>query len=234
MALVAHIATLRASVPFMAFQDGFRTSHEINKPSVPSYEALAQLIPWDEVNNYRRRGLHPNRPHARQQGQFADTFFQNAEAGNLYHEAVPSIVQQTMDDVGAITGRYYKIFDYVGHPEAENVIVSMGSSCNVIHEVITKEMKENPSRKLGVVKVHLFRPWDSVAFLESLPSSVKTISVLDRTKESGSREPLFLDVASTAQTASVPVTVLGGRYGLGQKDITPGMVMSIYKNAEQE
>merc|ERR1719199_473250 len=109
----------------------------------------------------------------------------------------------------------------------------MGSSNNVIAEVLKDELQKDPSRKLGQVKVHLFRPWDSVAFLESLPSTVKTISVLDRTKESGSREPLFLDVASTAQTAQVPVTVLGGRYGLGQKDLTPGMVLSVFANAQQ-
>jgi len=230
MALCAHIATLKASVPFIAFQDGFRTSHEISKPAVPSYDSMSQLMPWEDVTAYRRRGLHPNRPHARQQGQFSDTFFQNAEAGNLYYEAVPQIVQQTMDDIGSITGRYYKIFDYVGHPEAEHVIVSMGSACNVINEVINIQK----DRKIGQVKVHLFRPWDSVAFLESLPSTVKTITVLDRTKESGSREPLFLDVASTAQTASVPVTVLGGRYGLGQKDLTPGGVMSIFANGDSK
>jgi homodimeric pyruvate:ferredoxin (flavodoxin) oxidoreductase len=230
MALCAHVATLKSSVPFVCFQDGFRTSHEISKPAVLSYDAMSQLVPWDDLAAYRRRGLHPERPHARQQGQFSDTFFQNAEAGNLYYESVPQIVQATLDDIGKITGRYYKIFDYNGHAEADNIIVSMGSSCNVVQEVIAQETKKG--RKVGQVKVHLFRPWDSVAFLESLPSSVKTISVLDRTKESGSREPLFLDVASTAQTAGVPVQILGGRYGLGQKDLTPGMVLSIFENAE--
>merc|ERR1719506_1633823 len=124
--------------------------------------------------------------------------------------------RQHLMTLALITGRYYKIFDYNGHPQAENVIVSMGSSCNVIDEVIRDE--SNKGRKIGQIKVHLYRPWDGVAFLESLPNTVKTISVLDRTKESGAREPLFLDVASTAQTAQVPVQVLGGRYGLGQKD----------------
>jgi homodimeric pyruvate:ferredoxin (flavodoxin) oxidoreductase len=232
MALCAHVSTLKSSVPFVAFQDGFRTSHEISKPEVFSYEAMAQLVPWEELTAFRQRGLHPNHPHARQQGQFSDTFFQNAEASNLYYEAVPGIVQNTLDDIARITGRHYQIFQYAGHPEAEHVIVSMGSSCNVINEVVTQEVKNG--RKIGQVKVHLFRPWDAVRFLESLPSTVKTVSVLDRTKESGSREPLFLDVASTMQTAGVPVTTIGGRYGLGQKDITPGMVMSIYANGELE
>jgi pyruvate-ferredoxin/flavodoxin oxidoreductase len=232
MALCAHVSTLKSSVPFVAFQDGFRTSHEISKPEVLSYEAMAQLVPWEELTAFRQRGLHPNHPHARQQGQFSDTFFQNAEASNLYYEAVPGIVQNTFDDIARITGRHYQIFQYAGHPEAEHVIVSMGSSCNVINEVVTQEVKNG--RKIGQVKVHLFRPWDAVRFLESLPSTVKTVSVLDRTKESGSREPLFLDVASTMQTAGVPVTTIGGRYGLGQKDITPGMVMSIYANGELE
>ncbi|CAK0893148.1 unnamed protein product, partial [Prorocentrum cordatum] len=185
---------------------------------------MAQLVPWEDIHKYRRRGLHPNRPHARQQGQFSDTFFQNAEASNLYYDAVPGIVQSTLDDIGAITGRYYKIFDYKGHPKAEHVIVSMGSSCNVINEVV----------KVGQVNVHLFRPWDSTSFINSLPPTVKTVTVLDRTKESGSREPLFLDVASTMQTAQVPVTVLGGRYGLGQKDLTPGMVLSVFENSRKE
>ncbi|CAK0884488.1 unnamed protein product [Prorocentrum cordatum] len=233
MSLAAHVATLKSSVPFVCFQDdGFRTSHEINKPEVIPYEAMAQLVPWEDIHKYRRRGLHPNRPHARQQGQFSDTFFQNAEASNLYYDAVPGIVQSTLDDIGAITGRYYKIFDYKGHPEAEHVIVSMGSSCNVINEVVKVEQEKGV--KVGQVNVHLFRPWDSTSFINSLPPTVKTVTVLDRTKESGSREPLFLDVASTMQTAQVPVTVLGGRYGLGQKDLTPGMVLAVFENSRKE
>ena len=230
MALVSHIATLKSSVPFMNFFDGFRTSHEINKIDIIPYEAMEQFIPWKELNEFRQRGLNPNHPHSRQLGQFSDSFFQNSEALNKYYDAVPSIVQSTMDDVSKVIGREYKTMQYVGHPQAEYVVVSMGSGCSTIEEL----MKHDKNEKYGMIKIHLYRPWDASTFLKLLPSSAKKIAVLDRTKEQTSLgEPLFLDVAATLQTAGITTKIVGGRYGLGSKEFTPAMARAVFENIKQ-
>ena len=230
MALVSHIATLRSSVPFMNFFDGFRTSHEINKISIIPYESMEQLIPWKELNEFRRRGLNPNHPHSRQVGQFSDSFFQNSEALNKFYDDVPGIVQSTMDDVAKVIGRQYNTMQYVGNPNAEYVIVSMGSSCATIEEI----MKFDSNEKYGLIKIHLYRPWDASTFLSLLPKSAKKVAVLDRTKEQTSLgEPLFLDVCATLQTVGNSIKVVGGRYGLGSKEFTPGMARAVFQNLKQ-
>ena len=230
MALVSHIATLRSSVPFMNFFDGFRTSHEINKISIIPYESMEQLVPWAELKAFRQRGLNPNHPHSRQMGQFSDSFFQNSEALNTYYDAVPGIVQSTMDDVAKVIGRNYKIMEYVGHPEAEYVVVSMGSGCSTIDEL----MRHDSHEKYGMIKIHLYRPWDAKTFLSLLPPTAKKIAVLDRTKEQTSLgEPLFLDVAATLQTVGNSIKVVGGRYGLGSKEFTPAMARAVFENLKQ-
>lgn len=231
MALVSHIATLRSSIPFMNFFDGFRTSHEINKISIIPYESMEELIPWKELNEFRRRGLNPNHPHSRQVGQFSDSFFQNSEALNKFYDDVPGIVQSTMNDVSRVIGRQYNTMQYVGHPEAEYVVVSMGSSCATIEEL----MKFDKNEKYGLIKIHLYRPWDAKAFLNLLPRSAKKVAVLDRTKEQTSLgEPLFLDVCATLQTVGNSIKVVGGRYGLGSKEFTPSMARAVFDNLKQK
>ena len=227
MALISHIATLRSSVPFMNFFDGFRTSHEINKINIIPYEAMEQFIPWKELSEFRQRGLNPNHPHSRQAGQFSDAFFQNSEALNTFYDNVPAIVQQTMDDVAPVIGRAYKTMQYVGHPDAEYVVVAMGSGCSTIEELMKFDSKE----KFGMIKIHLYRPWDASTFLNLIPKSCKKLGVLDRTKEQTALgEPLFLDVCATLQTVGNNIKVVGGRYGLGSKEFTPGMARAVFDN----
>ena len=229
MGLVSHISSLKTSVPFMNFFDGFRTSHEINKVKIIPYEAMEQLVPWNELSAYRRRGLNPNHPHSRQLGQFSDTFFQNSEALNKYYDNVPSTVQGVMDDVGHITGRHYKLMQYVGHPQAEYVTVIMGSGASTVEEVLQHDNARG--EKYGLIKIHLYRPWDPDAFMAALPHSVKRIAVLDRTKEQTALgEPLFLDVTATLQTVGSTIKVVGGRYGLGSKEFTPAMARAVFEN----
>jgi homodimeric pyruvate:ferredoxin (flavodoxin) oxidoreductase len=231
MALVSHISTLKTSVPFMNFFDGFRTSHEISKPAIIPYEAMQQLVPWGDLQAFRDRGLNPNKPHSRQLGQFADTFFQNAEAGNKYYDQTPQVVQEVMNDVAFITGRNYELFVYKGHPQAEHLIVSMGSGCCVVDEYLQSEFARD--KKYGTIHVKLFRPWDARSFLDKIPRSVKTITVLDRTKENGSvGEPLYQDVATSLIGLNTPIKVYGGRYGLGSREFTPGMVAAVFDNAQ--
>ena len=230
MALVSHIATLRSSVPFMNFFDGFRTSHEINKINIIPYESMEQFIPWNELSAFRKRGLNPNHPHSRQLGQFSDSFFQNSEALNTFYDKIPEIVQSTMDDVSQAIGRSYRSMQYVGHHDAEYVVVSMGSGCATIEELMRYDSKE----KYGMIKIHLYRPWDAAAFLELIPKSAKKLIVLDRTKEQTSLgEPLFLDVCATLQTVGNSIKVIGGRYGLGSKEFTPAMVRAVFDNAKK-
>ncbi|EER08083.1 pyruvate:ferredoxin oxidoreductase, putative, partial [Perkinsus marinus ATCC 50983] len=232
MALVAHIATLRSSVPFVNFFDGFRTSHEINKINIIPYEAMDQLVPWPELAAYRSRGLNPNKPHSRGLGQFADTFFQNSEAVNKYYDSTPGIVQNVMDEVAQVTGRHYKNFFYYGHPQAEYVTVIMGSGSSTMEETVN--YMNARGEKVGIVRVHLYRPWDAKAFVSSLPPSVKRLAVLDRTKEQTAiGEPLFLDVAATLQSIGSTLKVIGGRYGLGSKEFTPAMAEAVFENLKQ-
>ena len=229
MALVAHLATLKASVPFLHFFDGFRTSHEIQKIDEIAYEDMAKLMPWDKVEAFRARALNPDHPHLGGTAQNPDIYFQGREAANKYYLATPDIVEEVMDQVSALTGRPHKPFDYVGAPDAETVIIAMGSGCDVITETVNKlnEMGE----KVGLVSVHLYRPFDSKRLADAIPQTVKKIAVLDRTKESGSLgEPLYLDVVAALAEQGRNIAVVGGRYGLGSKEFTPTHVKAVFDN----
>ena len=229
MALVAHLSALDASVPFCHFFDGFRTSHEVQKIETIDYEDIRKLVPWDKVEEFRANAMNPEHPHIRGTAQNPDIFFQNREASNLYYDAVPGIVLENMKKVAAITGRKYRLFDYVGHPEADRVIISMGSSCEVIQETVN--YLNERGQRVGLVKVHLFRPFSAEHLLQAIPATATTITVLDRTKEPGSLgEPLYQDVCTAFMEKGEAPTIVGGRYGLGSKDFTPGMAKAVFDN----
>ena len=221
MALVAHLAALESSVPFLHFFDGFRTSHEIQKIDAIDYEDIAKIVPWDKVNAFRARALNPDHPHQAGTAQNPDIYFQNREAANKQYLATPAIVEECMKKVESITGRKYNLFDYAGAPDAEEIIVCMGSGCETIDEAV--EALNAQGKKYGVIKVHLFRPFASEKFLAAIPATAKKIAVLDRTKEPGSLgEPLYQDVVTVLREAGCcGVKVVGGRYGLGSKEFTP-------------
>ncbi len=234
LALVAHLSTLKSKVPFLHFFDGFRTSHEVSKIEAIDYEDMKKLVDMKDIEDFRKRALNPDHPVQKGTAQNSDTYFQNRETANKYYEEVPAIVQKMMDKVSALTGRSYHLFDYVGAPDAENVIVIMGSGAEAIEETIAKMNKEG--HKVGVLKVRLYRPFYAKAFVKALPKTVKNIAVLDRTKEPGSLgEPLYLDVvAALAELGKKKIKVYGGRYGLGSKEFNPSMVYAVYKNLESD
>jgi pyruvate-ferredoxin/flavodoxin oxidoreductase len=225
LACIAHAATLRARVPFMHFFDGFRTSHEVAKMEQLTDDDLRFMIDDSLVAAHRRRGLTPDHPVLRGTAQNPDVFFQAREACNRFYLACPDIVAETMERFATLTGRRYGLFDYVGHPEAERVIVMMGSGAETAHETI--EYLAQREEKVGLLKVRLFRPFSIEAFVAALPSTVTSIAVMDRTKEPGGvGEPLYLDVVAALQESGRNMRVLGGRYGLGSKEFTPAMVKS--------
>ncbi len=234
-ALISHAATLAARVPFMHFFDGFRTSHEVQKVELLSDEDLQELIPFESILAHRQRCLTPDKPVLRGTAQNPDVYFQSREGANPYYNVCADIVQKTMDKFGERTGRYYKLYEYHGAPNAERVIVIMGSGCETVHETV--DYLNNQGEKVGVIKVRLFRPFDVARFIEALPNSVKSIAVLDRTKEAGSAgEPLYLDVVTAIYEGWKKTTfpkIVGGRYGLSSKEFTPAMVKSIFDNLSQ-
>lgn len=234
LAIVAHIAAIRGSVPVLHFFDGWRTSNEIATIDVASFDELAPLLPRREIAEFRRRAMNPEHPDLRGSAQNWDVYFQNREAANRYYDALPAIVQKAMDDVSALTGRKYRLFDYVGAPDAEDVIISMGSSAEVAE--LTADYLNARGGKYGTVKVRLYRPFDAKALLDVLPPTVKRIAVLDRTKEPGSEgEPLYLDVVAAVHASGRDIKVVGGRYGLSSKAFDPTMVKAVYDNlAAQE
>ncbi len=230
MALVAHLATYKSKVPFLQFFDGFRTSHEVHKIEEISYEDIASLVEPQYIEEFRNRALKPESPVCKVGAQNTDVYFQGRETVNKYYDAVPDIVQEYMDKVAKVTGRQYHPFDYVGAPDATDVIVAIGSGCETIEETI-EYLNATRGTKYGLVKVRLYRPFDVKRFNEALPASVKRVTVLDRTKEPGSiGEPLYLDVVAAIENKDV--RVIGGRYGLSSKEFTPSMVLAIYKHAE--
>ena len=242
LGLVAHLSTLKSRVPFINFFDGFRTSHEVAKIDVwddaDDYAEIRNICDKvglsADIADFKSRALNPEHPIQKGTAQNGDTYFQNRETANSYYEAVPGIVQKMMDVVSAKCGRPYHLFDYVGHPNAEYVTVCMGSGCETIEESINKLNKQG--KKYGLVKVRLYRPFFADAFIGALPRTVKKIAVLDRTKEPGSLgEPLYLDVCSALLEKGITnIKVVGGRYGLGSKEFTPSMVLSVYKNLEDK
>jgi len=229
MALIAQAATLEARIPFIHFFDGFRTSHEVSKVEMLTDDDIRALIDDELVQAHRARGLSPDRPVLRGTAQNPDVFFQAREAANLFYDKAPEIVQRAMDKFAAVVGRHYHLFDYVGAPDAERVLVMMGSGAETAHETI--DYLVGQGEKVGLLKVRLYRPFSMKHFLETLPKSVKTIVVLDRTKESGSTgEPLYLDVVSAFKGRS-DVKIFGGRYGLSSKDFTAAMVKAVIDEA---
>ena len=232
LALVSHLATLKSKVPFLHFFDGFRTSHEVSKIDVIDYEEMKALVDMKDIEDFRARALNPEHPVQRGTAQNSDIYFQNRETANSYYEATPAIVQEMMDKVSALTGRSYHLFDYVGAPDAENIVVMMGSGADAVEETINKMNAEGA--KVGLLKVRLYRPFAIDSFVNAIPKTVKKIAVLDRTKEAGSLgEPLYLDVCSALlEKGMTDIKVVGGRYGLGSKEFNPSMIYSVYKNLE--
>jgi len=233
LAPVAHLSAIKGRLPFINFFDGFRTSHEIQKIETWDYEELKDMADMDAIDVFRANALNPNHPCLRGSAQNPDIFFQAREACNSYYEMMPEIVQSYMDKVNEKIGTDYKLFNYYGANDAEHVIIAMGSVCETIEETIDFLMKAG--KKVGVVKVRLYRPFHAKALLEVIPDSVKRISVLDRTKEPGALgEPLYLDVvAALKETRFDEVPVFSGRYGLGSKDTTPAQILAVYENAEK-
>ncbi len=227
LAIVAHLATLESEVPFLAFFDGFRTSHEIQKIELLDFADMKAMLDMKFVERFRTRALRPEAPYAKMAAQNPDVYFQGRETTNAIYAKLPALVQKYMDVVAQATGRQYHLFDYAGAADAEDVIVAMGSACETIEETIN--YLNAHGKKLGLVKVRLYRPFDARALVAALPKSVKHIAVLDRCKEPGSQgEPLFLDVQ--AAFANSGIKVIGGRYGLASKEFTPSMVNAIYKH----
>lgn len=228
MAAIAHAATLKTRVPFLHFFDGFRTSHEVNKIEPLSDDDLRALIDMDLVQAHRARAMTPDRPILRGTAQNPDVYFQGRETVNRFYLATPGLVQETMNEFAARTGRQYHLFDYAGHPEAERIIVLMGSGGETAEE--TARFLSERGEKVGVVRVRLFRPFDMQAFIAALPATVQAIAALDRTKEPGSAgEPLYQDVVNAVfESGRTGIKVIGGRYGLSSKEFTPAMVKTIF------
>ena len=234
LAIVAHLATLKTSVPFLHFFDGFRTSHEINKIEILEHEELRSLLDMERIETFKTRALSPDHPTARGTTQNPDVYFQNRETANGHYLATPAAVQEIMDKVAALTGRAYHLFDYFGDKQAKNVAVMMGSGACTMEE--TLETLCSAGKKAGLIKVRLYRPFDSGAFVSKLPKTCKKIVVLDRTKEAGALgEPLYLDVCAALQEHGLKhIEVVGGRYGLGSKEFNPAMCVAAFKNLECE
>jgi pyruvate-ferredoxin/flavodoxin oxidoreductase len=231
LALVTHLAAIEASVPFVHFFDGFRTSHEIQKIEMIDYEDMAKLVNYDAVARFRARGVNPERPQLRGTAQNPDIYFQGRETVNPYYLKVPGIVEEYMRRVGDLTGRAYHLFDYVGAPDAEHIVISMGSSCETIQEVVNHLGAQG--QKIGLIKARLFRPFSAEHLIKSIPDSAKIITVLDRTKEPGALgDPLYLDVCTSLMEHGRAPKVLNGRYGLGSKEFNPAMVKAIYDNMD--
>jgi pyruvate-ferredoxin/flavodoxin oxidoreductase len=230
---VAHLATIKTRVPFVHFFDGFRTSHEVQKIETIDYADLAKLVDMDAVKEFRDRALNPEHPVTRGTAQNPDIFFQAKEASNKFYDVVPDAVSDYMKEISKITGRDYKPFNYYGAPDAENIIVAMGSVTETAEEVI--DYLTAKGEKVGMVIVHLYRPFSSKYFFDVMPKTVKKIAVLDRCKEPGSPgEPLYLDVKSMFYDKEDKPVIVGGRYGLGSKDTTPAQIFAVYNNLNEE
>ena len=229
MALVAHLAAIESRVPFLHFFDGFRTSSEIQKIEVLDYDKIKAMVNMEALEEFRQNAMNPEHPEIRGTAQNPDIYFQGREAANLYYEDVSIIVSETMKKVGQVTGRKYRLFDYVGHPEAERVIVAMGSGCEAIEETVNRLNSEG--ERTGLVKVRLYRPFSSEAFRAAFPSTVERITVLDRTKEPGAvGDPLYQDVSTAFMEYGEGPQITCGRYGLGSKEFTPAMVKAVFDN----
>lgn len=232
LAYTAHLCTIKSRVPFLHFFDGFRTSHEIQKIEVINEQDIAKIVDWQAIQTFRDHALTPEHPVVRGTAQNPDIYFQGREVANSFYDAVPDIVENYMQEIKQISGREYHPFDYYGSSDAEYVIVAMGSVCETIEETIDHLMAKG--EKVGVIKVHLYRPFSGKYFLNVLPKTVKKIAVLDRTKEPGSlAEPLCLDVVHLFYNSEIKPLIIGGRYGLGSKDTRPSQIIAVYDNLKQ-
>ena len=233
LAPVAHLTAIKARMPFLNFFDGFRISHEIQKIEVLEYEELAKLVDYDAINDFRKNSLNPDHPVVRGTSQNPDTYFQLSESLNKYYDDIPEVVEGYMAKITELTGREYHCFDYYGDPEADRILVAMGSVMEVAEEAIDYLRKNG--EKVGLVKVRLYRPFSIERLLKVIPETVKKIAVLDRTKEPGSiGEPLYLDVVRAVSEMDTPPKVYGGRFGLGSKDPYPSHIAAIFENLSQE
>jgi pyruvate-ferredoxin/flavodoxin oxidoreductase len=230
---IAHLSAIKSRIPFLHFFDGFRTSHEIQKVEIIQYEDFEKLLDYETVQDFRNRSLSPEHPVVRGTAQNPDIYFQGREAANSFYEKVPDIVADYMQEITKITGRTYNPFNYYGDKKAENIIIAMGSSCDVIEETVDYLMKRG--EKVGLIKVHLYRPFSEKYFFNVIPKTVKRVAVLDRTKELGAvGEPLYEDVRSLFYGKFNQPIIVGGRYGLGSKDTTPSQIIAVFNNLKQE
>lgn len=233
LAGIAHLSAIKGRVPFLHFFDGFRTSHELQKIEVLDYEDLKSLLDYEALKAFKKRALNPEHPVLRGTAQNPDIFFQGKEASNTYYNAIPEIVEEYMKEISRLTGREYKLFNYYGAPDAERIIIAMGSVTETIEETIDYLLKKG--EKVGAVKVHLYRPFSIKHLLNIMPKTVKKIAVLDRTKEPGaSGEPLYKDVCTALFESKLTPVIVGGRYGLGSKDTTPAQILAVYENLKSD
>jgi len=229
LGLVSHLAAIESRVPFLHFFDGFRTSHEIQKIEMIDYDDMAKLVNWDAVKSFRQRGANPERPELRGTAQNPDIYFQNREAANPYYLKLPDVIDDAMKKVSQLTGRPYKLFDYIGAADAEDIIISMGSSCETIEEVVNHLAGQG--RKVGLVKVRVYRPFSQAHLFDVIPETMRSISVLDRTKEPGALgDPLYQDVCTAFMEKGEKPLIVNGRYGLGSKEFNPSMVKAVFDN----
>ena len=233
LSAVAHLVAIKGRVPFINFFDGFRTSHEIQKIEVVDYADLAKILDWDAVEAFRRRALNPDHPVVRGTAQNPDIYFQGREAVNRYYDAIPALVEEAMAQMAKITGREHHLFDYYGAPDADRIIIAMGSVCQTAEEVA--EYLNAQGEKVGLLSVHLYRPFSVEHFFKYLPKTVKKVAVLDRTKEPGALgEPLYLDVKAAYYGSGMDPVIVGGRYGLGGKDTTPDQIFAVYEELKKD
>ncbi len=233
LAAVAHLTAIKSRIPFLHFFDGFRTSHEVQKVEAPTTEAMAKLVDYNALQEFRDRALNPEHPVTRGTAQNPDIYFQAREASNRFYDPVADMVEDYMQQVGKITGREYHLFSYYGAKDAENILIAMGSVTETIREVV--DYLNNQGKKVGLIAVHLYRPFSSKHLLKAIPETVKRIAVLDRTKEPGAEgEPLYLDIRNVYYRKENAPLVVGGRYGLSSKDTTPSMIIGVFENLEQK
>lgn len=229
---VAHLTAIKSRVPFLHFFDGFRTSHELQKIEAVDYEELAKIVDWEAIKDFKERSLNPDSPVIRGTAQNPDIFFQSREASNGFYEAVPELCREYMKKISALTGRSYDLFNYYGADDAEKIIIAMGSVCEACEEVV--DFLNKNGEKVGLLKVRLYRPFSVKHFLDAIPKTVKKIAVLDRTKEPGAiGEPLYLDVCAAFRSSEIKPIIVGGRYGLGSKDVYPEQLLAVFDNLSE-
>ena len=233
LAAVAHLVAIKGRVPFINFFDGFRTSHEIQKIEVVDYDDLGKILDWEAVKEFRRRALNPDHPVIRGTAQNPDVYFQEREASNKFYEALPDLVEEAMADMAKITGREHHLFDYYGAKDADRIIIAMGSVCQAVQETVDYLNKQG--EKVGLMSVHLYRPFSIKHFFQFMPKTVKKVAVLDHTKEPGSLgEPLYLDVKSAFYGSELNPIIVGGRFGLGGKDTTPDQIFAVFEELKKD